>query len=352
MSTPALRAAATATVGGRLLTLELDVAEGEVVALVGPNGAGKSVTLEVLVGLRAVADGTITAGDRVLVDTAAGTDLPAHRRGLGWVPQAPSLLPRRSTVQQVRAFADPSRAPLLRSRTVDDLLESLLLGHLRSVRPPALSGGQAQRVAVARALAHSSVVLFDEATSAQDPDGARAIREAIRAHGTDGGSALVVAHRPEDAWALADRAVVLESLTPVQVGDPRALASRPATAYVAQVAGATVLRGHVDDRHVLHTDRGELVVGDQVATGPVVALIRPGAVTLHHSRPEGLSARNLIESTVVAIEHSSGGLRVVLDGRPPVTAALTEEAAATLELRPGLRVWAACKASDVEVRPA
>ncbi len=345
--TAALAVHATTDLDGRGLDVAFDVAPGEVLAVVGPNGAGKSSALALAVGLRRASGGAVRVRGQVVDGDRQW--VPPEQRGLGWCPQAPGLLPRATVHRQVAAFARQDRAPLLEGGGVDGLLERLGVAHLAGRRPEGLSGGEAQRVAVARALAASDVVLLDEPTSAQDPDGAAAVRGAIAAHRDAGGAAVVVSHRARDAWLLADRAAVLEDLATVQVGTPDELGAAPATTWVAQVVGVTVVRGEVGEDHVLRSEVGELVVPDHVAPGPAVATLRPEAVTIHRTVPAGSSARNVVRGTIVSMERTPAGVRVRLDAAPPLVATLTVDAVRELSLRPGLAVWATWKASEVHV---
>lgn len=338
--------------------LELDVAlaPGEIVALVGPNGCGKTTTLEVLLGLRRLTVGRVTVNGEVVDDGQRAR--PPHERGLGWVPQEPALLPRGGARRQVARFARED-APLAVPGGPDATAEAVLTAvgvDPTDPRPPRrLSVGERQRVAVARALAASSTVLVDEPTSAQDQDGAGRVRTALRRLADAGGAVLVVAHRPEDAHLLADRVVVLERTDghtrPVQTGTPAALAAAPATAYVAEAVGATVLHGVVDDEHTLHGDWGALRLSDAVRPGPASALVRPAAVAVHRSRPTDASPRNVLEGAVRELHDRPEAVTVVVDTSPPLVASLTHAAAASLELRRGQRVWVSIKASDIVVRP-
>lgn len=341
-----LQAEGSAIIGDLELQIGLEVDPGGIVGLVGPNGAGKSVTLGVLVGVLPLSEGHIEHRGTVLDDGAHR--LPPHRRGLGWAPQSPALLPRLAPRDQVRTFAADD-APLLRDRSVDDLLADLRIAPDDRRPPGRLSGGQAQRVAIARALAASSTVLLDEPTSAQDDDGATAVRRAIRHHADAGGCVVVVSHRPEDAYALADRLVVLDRGRIAQTGAPEDLATRPATPYVGQVVGATVLHGRVDEA-ILQGSWGRLVVADDVPDGPATAVIRPTAVTLHRERPSG-SARNVFEGTIGEVTRDENGVRVRTVTSPPLIAALTADAADELEIQVGGRIWASLKATEVRVAP-
>lgn len=344
--TPALAAHGTAHLPTLQLDLDLDARAGEILGFVGPNGAGKSATIAVLLGLLPLSRGTIAAGGRIVDDGVRRT--PPERRGLGWCPQVPALLPRRRPIDQVTLFADPT-SPAMREGGASQLLARLGLDPGDRRPPHRLSVGQAQRVALARALVASAIVLLDEPTSAQDPEGARATREAIRAHADAGGTAVLVAHRPEDAYAIADRLVVLDAGRVVQSGPPRELALRPANGYVAHVVGAVVVEGDVDRGH-LRGPWGELTVPDDTPDGPASAVVRPAAVTLHRERPAG-SPRNVISATVASLGRTPDGIRVGLAGDLPLVAALTAAAAEELGLRVGDRVWAAVKANEVSVTP-
>ncbi len=340
----ALSASGTARAGELSLGLVLALHLGEVVGLVGPNGAGKSATLAVLLGLLPLDAGEITACGQVVDDGRRPT--APHRRGLGWCPQQPSLLPRRPPPEQVSAFARRD-APLTSGDGVERLLASVALSASDHRRPEQLSSGERQRVAVARALAASPVVLLDEPTSAQDAHGAAAVRRSIRRHAECGGAALVVAHRPEDAYAIADRLIVLDRGAVVQSGTPAELAAHPTTPYVARVVGATVLEGVVEGSRISGA-WGELTVPDHSVSGQATAVVHPTAVALHLEPPSG-SARNVLQGTVAGLYWGADGVRVELATRPPLVAALTAAAASELDLRVGDRVWATVKANEVQL---
>lgn len=345
-ATPAVAASGTVELEGFALSLALDVPRGTVVGLVGPNGAGKSTTLRTLLGLHRLDTGRITLDGRTVDDGRVA--VPPHRRGLGWVPQTPSLLPRRRPVDQVAAFASAA-APL--GATPAELLAALDLDPADRRGPARLSGGQAQRVAIARAVGAASTVLLDEPLSSQDGASAARVRTLLRRHASVGGSVLVVAHRPEDAYLLADHLVVLEAGRVVQAGTPAALATAPGSAYVAHVVGATVLEGVVAADGTLAGDWGRLAVPDGTPPGPAVAVVRPQAVVVGTEPPQHSSARNVVAGTVVGLQDGVDAVVVRIDGRPPLVAALTHRAAADLELAVGRRVWATVKASEVDVRP-
>ena len=330
--------------------VDLTLQAGVVTGLIGPNGAGKTATIAALLGLLRFHTGACL--------DARGQRLPraTHERGLAWVPAVASLLPRRRVEEQLTAFLG-ERAPLLQraegpTAAVAHVLRALDLDGLAERRPHQLSGGQAQRVAIARAVLRGPVVLLDEPTAAQDVQHAAGVRALVREHTAAGGAALLVAHQPIDALLVADRLVVLEHGRVVQTGAPSDLAASPATPYVAAVAGASVLRGEVRDA-VLRTDTGlELVVADAVADGPVTAVVRPSAITLHREAPPASSARNVLPGTVAGVDDREGRVAVTVavdDTDATLVAHVTHASARDLALAIGARVHASCKANEVDV---
>jgi thiamine transport system ATP-binding protein len=210
--------------------VSLDVAAGEVVALLGPSGCGKSSLLRAVAGLEPLAGGSV-AWDG---DDLAG--LPVHRRGFGLMFQDGQLFPHRDVAGNV-AYGLPRRSA--RTARVDELLELVgLAGY--GPRPVAtLSGGERQRVALARALAPAPrLLLLDEPLSALD----RSLRErlavdlraALRATGTP---AVFVTHDQDEAFAVADRVGVMAGGRLLRIDEPEALWRRPGTRAVAQFLG-------------------------------------------------------------------------------------------------------------------
>ena len=250
--------------GGFAVALDLEVARGEVVALLGPNGAGKSTVLSALAGLLPAGSSTVVLDGEVLDSSsetapdgvraggpAGGPDgrrvvhVPARSRRVGTVFQDYRLFPHLSALENV-AFGLRARgvpATDARSRARAELARVGLAEHAGRT-PGALSGGQAQRVAVARALAPDPrLLLLDEPLAALDAESRVLLRSALGDVLRDVSAATVlVTHDPVDAVALADRVVVLEDGVEVQRGTPTAVLTDPHTPYVASLTGATLWR--------------------------------------------------------------------------------------------------------------
>ena len=343
-----LSAAVRVERGGLRLDVDLDVADGEVLAVLGPNGAGKSTLLRVLAGLLAPDQARVVVDDELWDDAAV--HLPAHRRRLGMVFQDHLLFPHLSVVDNV-AFGLRTRG--VRRHPARDAAEGWLervgIGDLGDRRPGALSGGQAQRAALARALVGDpALLLLDEPLSALDARTRLTVRAELRRHLADyGGSTVLVTHDPVDAMALADRVVVVEDGSVVQAGTPAAVSRHPRTDYVARLVGLSLLPGTAEGATVRLDAGGVVAVADE-ASGPVFAAVRPESVAVYLSRPEG-SPRNVWPARLAGATPHGTSVRCELAGEVPLVADVTAAAFAELGLVPGSPVWAVVKASEIAV---
>jgi len=343
------------TVGLLDLDVELGVDDGEVVALLGPNGAGKTTVVRALCGLAPLEAGHVRLDHQVLDDPVGGVFVPVEERPVGVVFQDRLLFPRMSVLENV-AFG--LRARGLGRHAAREAARSWLarlgLADRAGSRPGDLSGGQAQRVALARALAtEPRLLLLDEPLAALDATTRLEVRSELRHHlGAVAGARLLVTHDPVDALVLADRLVILEHGRVTQTGTPAEVAARPASRFVADLVGLNLLHGVAAGQHrVRLATGGELVVADAPPAGALAVAVRPQAVALHRTVPEG-SPRNAWQGTVTEVEGSGDRVRVTVVGDVPLTAEVTAAAAIAMGLAPGDVVWASVKAVDVVVYPA
>jgi molybdate transport system ATP-binding protein len=348
-----LSIAGRTTVGDLELDVDLSVEMGETLAVLGPNGAGKTSLLRVLLGLLPLTAGRVTLADRVLDEPASGTFVPTEERSIGAVFQDLLLFPTMDVVDNV-AFglrARGVRRGPAAAQAEEWLVRMDLAGRARSpVR--SLSGGEAQRVALARALAPiPNALLLDEPLAALDAEVRGTVRRDLRQHLTaHAGPCVLVTHDPLDAAVLADRVVVLERGTLTAAGRLADLVARPRTAWAAELAGTNLLQGHARGS-ILEVGDGALTVAEPPGDGPVLVAVRPAAVALHRTRPEG-SPRNIWPGTVLAVEGFGERVRVQVSGPVPLVAEVTTAAVADLQLAPGVAVWASVKATEVDAYPA
>jgi molybdate transport system ATP-binding protein len=228
--------------------LHLDVADGEVVAVLGPNGSGKTTLLRSLAGVVPLTGGRIVLDGQVLDDPAEGVLVPPERRPCGLVFQEHLLFPHLDVLANV-AFG-PRRRGASRSEATTvarDWLDRLGVAECAHQRPDRLSGGQSQRVALARALAtRPRLLLLDEPMAALDVTQRTVVRQLLRDRvGGSGASCVLVTHDPLDATALADSLVLIDDGRMVQRGTAGEVARRPASPWVARLLGVNLLMGQV-----------------------------------------------------------------------------------------------------------
>lgn len=344
------------------VTAAFGAEDGVTVALLGPNGAGKSTLVSALAGILPPVAGRVVLDGRVLDDPARGIRVPPRERPVGVAFQDLLLFPHMSALENVafplRARGVPRREARARAM---ELLARLGVADRAAARPAALSGGEAHRVGLARALASAPrLLLLDEPLAGVDA----AARPEIRALlwevvlGSPG-VRILVSHDPPEALALADRVVVLEGGRVTQVGAPEEVRAAPRTRYAAELVGLNLFAGELERVEPgvghLRTAEGELVVAwpDDLPEQRrrALALVRPADVSLHLRPPVG-SARNLLEGRVRDVTVEGDRARVRLASHPPIVAEITAGSADRLGLRPGALVWASFKAVEVRVLPA
>jgi molybdate transport system ATP-binding protein len=338
------------------------VAAGETIALIGPNGAGKSAVIAALAGLEPIEAGRIHLDDAVLDDRDDGRHTPAERRPVGVAFQDLLLFPHLSAVDNA---AFPLRARGRGRGEAEARAVSLLdrLGfpaHRRGARPRDLSGGEAQRVSLARALIHEPrLLLLDEPTSSLDVRSRAELRPVLR-ETLDGfsGMTVLVTHDPVEAMTLATHLVVLENGRVTQAGTAEEMRRSPRTSYVAELVGLNLYAGRLEP---LEPGAGRLVTteGDLVVAWPniepgtvqgVVATLRPADVVLHSEPPSAASARNVGQGVVTSISVEGDRARVRVGSSPPVVAEVTLGSIARLGLDVGQDVWVSFKAVELHVR--
>jgi len=216
--------------------LSIDIAPGELIALLGPSGCGKTTALRALGGLDEVDAGRILVGGKDI------THVPANKRNMGIVFQAYSLFPNMTAIDNV-AYGLRLRGVdgAARKKKAQETLDLVGLGAQSTRYPHQMSGGQQQRVALARALAiEPSVLLLDEPLSALDAKVRRQLREEIRRIQIMVGiTTLFVTHDQEEALAMGDRVGVMSAGRLEQIAAPSELYDRPQTPFVAEFVGLT-----------------------------------------------------------------------------------------------------------------
>jgi len=331
--------------------LDVDVGWDERVAVVfGPSGSGKSTLFDVVLGLQRCDDATVRIGGDTYADPTAGVRRPIEARGLGWVPQSPTLFPH----LDVAGNLDFGRArgadhdPAARDRAI----EVLEIDGLLDRRVGQLSGGEAQRVAIARALASGPrALLLDEPLAALDlPLRARVLPYLMRVRDELDLPILYITHDPDEALLVGEIVVVLDAGRVVATGPPREVLWSRAVLPLSEALGLeNVFEGSVcreGDVQAFTTASGfrlELPVSLEATAGIRIGL-RAEDIVLSSDRPGRISARNVLETRVIACDDRDGNVFVTLDAGEPLVAKLTRSAVEQLAIAPGSRVFAIVKA--------
>jgi putative spermidine/putrescine transport system ATP-binding protein len=327
--------------------LSIEVAPGELVALLGPSGCGKTTALRIVAGFE-----TATAGS-VLIDGKDISSVPASRRDMGMVFQSYSLFPNMSALDNVAFGLRMRKMGTSERRTkAAALLEMVGLAPQAKQYPHQLSGGQQQRVALARALAiEPRVLLLDEPLSALDAKVRMQLREQIRTLQQQlGTTTLFVTHDQEEALSMADRVGVMRQGKLEQIAAPDELYANPATAFVAEFVG------------VMNRIPGELQAGGTVTALGSTVPVKAGNPDLSDQgngsvdvlvRPEGLRMEVVEHGNGIVTTRTFLGsvtrVGILLDGDVAVQVdkASTEAAA----LAPGTSVSVTLPPEAVHVAP-
>jgi tungstate transport system ATP-binding protein len=343
---------------GGVTVLEIpsfELHDGEIVAVMGPNGSGKTSLLLSMMGLlprragRLLWRGAEVEGERAAV---------ACRRRMALILQE-TLLFHDTVAANVASGLRLRHLPRAEIRArVDEALERFGLTALARRSARALSGGEARRVCLARALAvRPEVVLLDEPFANLDAPSREAITEGLEHTLRQAGTAAVlVTHDQADALRLSDRVAVMHGGRVVQSGPPAAVVNAPIDARVAALVGMeTVLEGvvlrRVDGEVVASVAGREIHAVGEAAPGDVVyCCIRPEHVVLESAgRPGATSARNLFPARVAGVTSVGPYLKVKLDCGFPLVASVTSESFASLAVTRGKDLLASFKATAIHV---
>lgn len=336
----------------------LVVEKGETLAVIGPNGAGKSTLLKVLALLQKPSQGQLLLDGKPVRFRG---NLLSQRRRLALVMQQPFL--RDTTTFENVATGLRFRRVLGSEvrRRVEDWLGRLGIGHLAARHAHTLSGGEAQRASLARALVlQPDLLLLDEPFADLDPPTREELMSEIRSilHET-GTTAVFVTHDRDEALRLGDRLAVMMDGRVLQEGRPQEVLARPASQEVAAFVGTeTVLPGIVtnEQQGLLDVEvapgKHVAAVGRSTIGSRVLVCLRPEEVTLLEPHQEGhSSARNHFLGTVLEVSDLGLFLRVTLDCGFPIVAYATRLSVSEMAIALGQPLVASFKATAVHLIP-
>lgn len=345
------------TVAARGWDVDAELRPGLVTAVVGHNGAGKSTLAQVIAGTLRVDSGTVSIGERVVDDAA--TFVPARRRGVAMVSQAPRIFTHMSVAANVAFPLRVREVGRAEARAAAlEQLRAVGIADLANKRASDLSGGQAARVAIARALVfRPEVLILDEPTAALDVEATAQVSAVLRERLAGAGiTTLLVSHDIAEVLSLASHMIVMGEGRIVEEGEPARVLASPASVFAARLAGLNIVSGPPVARPGMVGVRiGEGVlwaasdsVGPEEESVRVALTFAPESVAL--SREEAhASPRSVLPGVVAGIDVDGSlvSVRVALAGDVSVTARVTAAAWSDLGLGVGEGLWASVKATQV-----
>ena len=334
----------------KLKGISLELAREKYLTIIGPTGAGKTILLECLIGFYFPDKGNIFLDGREI------TREKPEKRHIGIVYQDYALMPHMDVYKNIayglRKSKKENIEPLVR-----EIADSLEISHLLHRKPGTLSGGEQQRVALARSLVvRPQLLLMDEPLSALDPGTKKTIRSLLRQAVNKVGTTVIhVTHDMDDVWSLADEAAVLRNGYLEQKAEISEILQRPCTDFIAGFVGGTVLQGTVKENSSqlskVEVQGSILKSADQAPKNENVrVIIRPENIILSRQVPDKVSARNVLSCKVQKIEPENGlNIVRIAAGNLQLKVLVTNNALHDLELSPGEDVYALIKCVHVRL---
>ena len=337
-----------------VLDVVFDAVPG-VTIVFGESGSGKTTLLRLVAGLTRADSGRIAIGERVLFDGETGIDVAPAQRRIGFVFQHLALFPHLTAAQNIEYGLARLSLDERRQR-VAAIAQSFRIEHVLGRRPGEISGGERQRVGLARSLVTDpEILLLDEPLSALDhPTQSRILADLQQWNDARRIPILYVTHSQREVFALGQRVIVVENGRVVADGTPEQVMEYPAHERVAQLAGfenlldAVVVQRKPEAGVMVMRLAGTAVdvetpLSDGEVGRPLRVAIRAGDILIATERPRGLSARNQLPGTIASLSREGSFVKATVDIGVPVDVHVTPGAVEQLSLRQGRGVWLVVK---------
>lgn len=332
--------------GFSISDISLKVADDDYHILLGQSGAGKSVLLEIIAGISNPDSG------KIILDGKDITHLSSGKRNIGLVFQSPAIFPH-LTVSKNIAY------PLFRERKetrihrVNELAQMMGISHILDRKTTILSGGEIQRVALARILASQpKVLLLDEPLSAIDASIRADIRGLLRNINKNGMPVLHVTHDFEEAVALGTKLTIIEKGKLIQTGSVKEVIDNPKSTFSASFTGERNFyrTSIVGTDAIINNNQDNVVVklGEHVPVKDANILVRSDTITISIPKPEN-SNLNQFFGVIKDISPRKEGYQVCIDTGINFYVSITQESFEKMQITIGTKVWISFKATSVKV---
>ncbi len=330
-----------------LTGIDLTVKKGDLFILVGPSGSGKTLLLETIAGLRRITSGTVKIGGKDV------TFLEPEKRRIGMVYQDCALFPHLTVAENIAFGLKIRRVPVSRiRRELDKVAELFDILHLFDRMPDALSGGEEQKVALARAMViNPEVLLLDEPLSSLDPQTSEGVRqEIVRLNSELGITMINVTHDFEEAVSIGTRAAVIGDGEIRQIGLPCQIFEHPNSKFVARFTMAVnVFQGisFKDANGVtVCSFHGITLKTDFQPIGDCFVSVRPESISISLS-PETSREFNVISAVISQILNRGSIVTIVADVPPSFTCLVTRNMLDSMDIKVGQKIYLNISRKDV-----
>lgn len=333
--------------------ITMDISKGEYFVILGNTGAGKSVLLEAIAGIVTVSSG------RIFLDSVDITNEKIQSRKVALVPQGNSLFPHKNVLGNISYPLEAKGVPKSAiNEKIEELSSKLHIKNILFQNVNTLSGGEYQKVTLARAIASEpKMLLLDEPISSLDIKSRTEIRAILRKLNREGMTILHVTHDIEETISLAHRIAILENGKLTHIGTPEDVFKQPKSELVANFAGIkNFFAGEIIHKNT-NTGTAEFRTKKLVITIPNVENSDSGYIILRNEdifisaeKPD-TSARNTFEGVVIDIIPQKLGIEVVIDAREIFSALITKVSAESMGIKIGSKIWIGFKASSVKFIP-
>jgi len=335
--------------GFSLRNISLTAEDGEYLIILGPMGAGKTLLLETIMGFYRPDTG------RIILDGKDITDLPTEKRRIGYVSQTCALFPHLSVRENIEfGLIMHGVEKTKRKETVDQLIEAMQLKALERRRPTTLSGGEKQKVAIARVLAiEPKTILLDEPLTAVDDETKRELKNELKRIHETGKTILHVTHDQIEGFSLGDRMAIIKSGEIVQTGKAKEIFAKPKTSFVARFLGyENIFKAKIVENKgsetIVDVEGIQLRVSGEVKTTQFTIAIRPEDINvgLTPFRNEDL---NILEGNIIECVDQGPMVAVKIDAGLVIQTVMTRNSFFDLNLQAGQKAWLAFGSQAVKI---